>query len=125
MPATAGGSTNGSSIAVLTRERPRNLRVAIRYAAGVPTSRINASAIPDVIRLSRSASVAWWSPSRSISSPGPTCRKMAAIGRVRKTSARQSAGEQEREPAQPQPECAGRKPLSSRIRWPSGPGARR
>ena len=52
MPATAGGSTSGSSMSVTTRARPRNERVASRQAAGVPTIRMIAIEAAVVRRLS-------------------------------------------------------------------------
>ena len=42
IPATAGGSTSGSSTSVTTSDFPRKERVASMYAAGVPTTRISA-----------------------------------------------------------------------------------
>ena len=40
MPATAGGSTSGSSTRVIASERPRNAVEASRYATGVPMTTI-------------------------------------------------------------------------------------
>ena len=57
IPATAGGSTSGSSINVTTSARPRKRRLATRYASGVPNSKISACAIADVLKLTISASV--------------------------------------------------------------------
>ena len=45
MPATAGGSTSGSSTSVTTSARPRKRRVARNHAVGVPKPRIRALAI--------------------------------------------------------------------------------
>ena len=45
MPATAGGSTSGSSMSVINSARPRKRRVARKYAAGVPTTTMIATAI--------------------------------------------------------------------------------
>ena len=51
MPATAGGSTSGSSISVTTRSRDRDVRVATQYAVGVPKRMI--SSHRDGVRLGR------------------------------------------------------------------------
>ena len=45
MPATAGGSTSGSSTSVTTSERPRKRRRAMSHAVGVPKPRISALAM--------------------------------------------------------------------------------
>ena len=65
---------------------PRNERVASRYAAGVPTSRMIAIEAAVVRRLSQSASSAPGSPRLSISSPGLESTKIATTGSVRKVS---------------------------------------
>ena len=57
MPATAGGSTSGSSTSVIASERPGKRRVAIRYAVGVPKTRISNCAIRLVLRLTTKASL--------------------------------------------------------------------
>ena len=56
MPATAGGSTSGSSTSVTTSARPRKRRVAIRYAAGVPKARMSTFATTFVFSVTTSAS---------------------------------------------------------------------
>ncbi len=56
MPATAGGSTIGNSTSVTTSDRPRNRRVAKKYAVGVPNARIATCEITIVFRLTTSAS---------------------------------------------------------------------
>ena len=91
IPATAGGSTIGSSTSVITTNRPRNERVARRYAAGVPTTTITRIAIAVVSKLSRSASVAAGSPSFEISSPGEVCVKMAITGSTKNANVTASA----------------------------------
>ena len=45
MPATAGGSTSGSSRNVVSTVRPRKCLVPSRCATGVPTTTMNASAM--------------------------------------------------------------------------------
>ena len=45
MPATAGGSTSGSSTSVTTSARPGNRRRAMNHAVGVPKPRISALAM--------------------------------------------------------------------------------
>ena len=58
MPATAGGSTSGSSTAVTRRARARKEREAITYAAGVPKRRISTFATRVVFTVTTSASTA-------------------------------------------------------------------
>ena len=87
MPATAGGSTSGSSISVTTRSRRRDRRVAAQYAVGVPSTRIRASAMRFVSNVTTSASFATSLRSAETSSPGGTRRKIATIGSSRKPSA--------------------------------------
>ena len=70
MPATAGGSTSGSSISVSTTARPRNRRRATRYAAGVPTRKMIACATRLVFAVTTSASRTTPLPSWPRSSPG-------------------------------------------------------
>ena len=83
MPATAGGSTRGSSITVSTTAFPGKLRVASAYAAGVPTSAMTAVAIAVVSRLSRRASVDCEFPRLDTSRPHPVLTKIASTGRNR------------------------------------------
>ena len=74
-------------MSVTIRARPRNERVASRYAAGVPTIRMIAIEAAVVRRLSQSASSAPGSPRLSISSLGLRSTKIATIGSVRNVSA--------------------------------------
>ena len=87
MPATVGGSTSGSSMSVIATVRPRKRRVPRKYAAGVPTSRITASAIAFVVAVSTSASRTAGSSSWSSRRCSGTRAKIATIGRTRKPSA--------------------------------------
>ncbi len=99
IPATAGGSTRGSSTSVITTERPGKDRVASRYAAGVPTATMMAIAIAVVSRLSRSASVAVGSLRLLISCPGAVWVKIATTGNTRNASVTaERSPEQQREP---------------------------
>ena len=84
MPATAGGSTSGSSIRVISSARPRNVRVASRYAAGVPTSRITASAIA-LVSQAQPERVARARRRRGCRAarPGSVSTKIATTGSVR------------------------------------------
>src|SRR5436190_18938469 len=88
MPATAGGSTSGSSQSVITSGRPGNRRVASRYAAGVATSSVIPKAIPFVTAVTTSASRTTPSSSLRTRSPGETRRKIARTGNSKKPSAR-------------------------------------
>jgi hypothetical protein len=83
IPATAGGRTSGNSTAVTKNARPRKLRVAIRYAVGVPKSKISAFAINVVFSVTSSASTAAGSVIPSTSRPSGIWRKIARIGRSR------------------------------------------
>ena len=80
MPATAGGSTSGSSSSVITTERPGNRRVARRYAAGVPTTSRITSASPFTSAEMRSASCTTFVPSWSQISRGGMRPKIDATG---------------------------------------------
>ena len=101
MPATAGGSTSGSSTSVIATSRPRKRRLASSHAAGVPTATMIASAIAVVFRLSHSASSDALLP-QALEQVGPASvsTKIATTGSVRKTSASAVvAREDDREPA--------------------------
>jgi hypothetical protein len=74
-----------------TSDRPGKRLVAIRYAAGVPTTSVSAKAIPVVFAVTPSASRTTRSSNRPSRSPGETRRKIAAIGRSRKPSATAAA----------------------------------
>jgi len=91
IPATAGGSTSGSSTRVIASECPRNLRLARRNAAGVPKRRISVCAIRLVFRLTTNASCTTGFPSCSTSSAGDVCAKIATIGRSRNVIATTAA----------------------------------
>ena len=65
MPATAGGSTSGSSTSVTTSDRPRKRRVARTNAVGVPSPMIRRFATRFVRAVTRSASCTVWSPQQA------------------------------------------------------------
>ena len=118
MPATAGGSTSGSSTAVTRSARPRKVRVASKYAAGVPKRRISAFATRLVFRLTTSASTAARLVMPSSSWRSGIWRKIASTGSSEKGEG-DSGRERERRAEQaphgtPKPAC-----LSSRL--PSAP----
>ena len=75
MPATAGGSTSGSSTSVTTQRAPGKRRVARRYAAGVPNRRISACAISARLELTIERVATTGFESWSISSPGRDVRE--------------------------------------------------
>ena len=86
MPATAGGSTSGSSTSVTTSARPGNRRRAMNHAVGVPKPRISALAMRFVRTVTASASrTAGW-PSRLGTSRSGTWVKSATIGMARNAS---------------------------------------
>ena len=118
IPATAGGSTSGSSTSVITAARPRKRRVASSHAAGVPTSTISASAAVEQSRLRRSASRDPSSPRLFHSSAGEVSRKIAAIGSVRNATARASEPHQD-EPERPHWAGGGSKPAASSASLPA------
>ena len=133
MPATAGGSTSGSSTSVMASERPGKRRVASRYAVGVPKSRISACAIRLVFRLTmkrvrddRVRELVDQLARRYV------CTKIATIGSSEERRARpRRRAEQERRAgfvaktsrADALPACVGftrgRKPAARSFAWPA------
>ena len=141
MPATAGGSTIGSSTSVTSAPRPRKRR-ASRYASGVPSTRIAACAIALVSRLTTSASVTTGFESWSTSRPGGSWVSSAASGSARNASASAARGEEDErdeQASQRRPRVtptsssssacgsaifsfgfvSGRKPKESSLAWPA------
>ena len=97
MPAAAGGRISGSSISVSATARPRNSRVASRYAAGVPTSDDDRDG--DRGRLKAQHAARRPRPGRrgcAISSRGPTSTKIATTGSERKRQREGRGGDEQR-----------------------------
>ena len=81
IPATAGGSTSGSSTSVTTASRRRDARVAIQYAAGVPKRRMRSIEIAFVLRRDDERVLGRRRvPSAATRSPGGTRAKIATTG---------------------------------------------
>ena len=86
MPATAGGSTSGSSTNVTSNALPRKRRVARRYAVGVPNTTMSNMATTLVSAVTRSASSVTSLVIPSTSSLNESSAKIATMGIRRNAS---------------------------------------
>jgi hypothetical protein len=86
MPATAGGSTSGSSQSVRIAARPGNRRVAITHAAGVPKSNTNMLAAALVLIVTQIASRTSGRPSSDGRSLSGAWTNSATSGTARNTT---------------------------------------